>query len=144
MHKHQPRANSLFLRFLSFLFSPIDTFKCSWNGMGLCYNCGIRLIVPYELESLWIKLLYIIPATVSAIQTAMNFTWFGMTFIEFLLFHHLITSIMLAIFPWTDFREDKDNAAYIAGEFRRDFWYKLILFGVIWYIVFRIAHPIFS
>ena len=148
MHNHNPRSSNRLKAFLSFLFTPIKTFKCAYSGIDLCCNCLVELIVPYEIKSTWVKLTYVVPAAVWGvfIAIASSSFWGILPYIAvaFLIHHHLLASVILAFFPWTEFRKEKDKYDYIMGEFKQDFIEKLVWFGVTWLVVYRIARPFFA
>ena len=128
MHEHKPYSDRGIIRFFAFMVSPFDTFLCSTKGVDVCGKCSAPLVAPFQLDALWVKLLYVLPATLNFLIRLSPIGYFAVDLLVFFAFHHLLSSGILAFFSWSELKEGPDEEAYAAGLFSRSYEEKTTIF----------------
>lgn len=102
MHDHTPSScRQPIIRFLRFLISPVKVFRYCLDGSDVCAVCGVPLTLPWVYFSPITNWFYaIMGGLIWVIPTKLPLPKLLTAIMLSLLFHHFISSILLAFVPW--------------------------------------------
>ena len=104
MHDHSPcKHRYAVARFLWFILSPVETFRCSRDGFDICAICKAEIVLPDAYFGLAIKLVYILGGVafglIEPILPLLNVLF---TTLLMLAVDHIISAFVFAFFPWEE------------------------------------------
>lgn len=104
MHNHSPcKRRYSIARFLWFILSPIETFRCYRDGYDYCAICKAEIVLPDAYFSLVIKLVYILAGVVIGfIAPILPFLNGLISLLLVIAFHHIVSAFVFAFFPWEE------------------------------------------